>query len=470
MNGLEVVQYLKTNILPAYKRMLKKIQTVKDTVTQFRQILNDCDSLQGGDFPRVQISIDTFPTTMLEAGRNVSVVVDGILQGLKVVEQKVLKSLKGNAKAITAAVAGIEVLTGGMQRSVEIPLKSKMITMTLRGTAGVSFDAAAMSADASILLGLDFKTKAAQGPLLELEVAPHVDLKEMKVDNLGPTVSILGGPKLPVLSGNVAESLVALAKSTMKRFMAEAAQSGPGPALAMGRQLIEIIAQPEVLGSILPSKASVMNSSGVQTALAVRADLWATMRYIRHTVEKFHAVLLRLEPFVTRLVNKLPKDTAAELHKVAADIKRVLSADNVVTVLLKEMLPTLLRNLPGQAQDLGSSLMDDMLDTPGPVDPVKALDDYFKLFRGVFERINLLECFQFLKETQNLPAQCLWIPTVEAGNRKDVDLMLQADDMKEAQKVFALALEAGHAAVAVLPPVKQVVQSGQDLVKTLIRY
>ena len=80
-------------------------------------------------------------------------------------------------KAITA----IEVLTGGVYKYIEIPLKTSLLTLKLKATAGVQFDVPSMTAEGSLSIGVDFQTKAAQGPLVEAEVAPLVDLKKKKV-------------------------------------------------------------------------------------------------------------------------------------------------------------------------------------------------------------------------------------------------------------------------------------------------
>ena len=129
-----------------------------------------------------------------------------------------------------------------------------MLTIALRGSAGVSFDTKAMTASASLLLGLDYQTKAAQGNMIELGISPVIDIKKGSLDGLSPTVSILGGPKIPIMTGNAADTLMVLAKSTLTRFMQSTSENGPGKGEGFGAVLLDLLVQPEFLGSLVPAR------------------------------------------------------------------------------------------------------------------------------------------------------------------------------------------------------------------------
>ena len=176
---------------------------------------------------------------------------------------------------------------------MEIPLKTKLVTVVLRGTAGVGFDLEKMLVEGNLVLGLDYITKAAQGSMVELSLSPSIDLKDGTLGGLSPMVSILGGPKIPILTGNAADGVVLLAKATLQRFLSSAVDNGPGKGGGLGGMLMSLLSQPSVLGALMPIPNKAIN--GTTAALT---GVPGVVSFVVSAVDNFAGVLKKVQPTV----------------------------------------------------------------------------------------------------------------------------------------------------------------------------
>ena len=90
--------------------------------------------------------------------------------------------------------------------------------------------------------------------MISLEINPQVNISSGTLNGLTPTVSILGGPKMPILTDNVADEMMTLARATLNRFMQSTTESGPGEGPGLGALLMQLVSQPEFLGSLVPAR------------------------------------------------------------------------------------------------------------------------------------------------------------------------------------------------------------------------
>ena len=182
------------------------------------------------------------------------------------------------------------------------------------------------------------------------------------------------------------------------------------------------------------------------------------------------------------ILSKLPAETGEELRSLYADLKELLTVENLVQTLLKDLVPSLMRNLPGQ-EDGGAGSLDSILfgqDASKVGNPLGSIENVIDRFVSVFQRLSLLECFDFLQDQTQLPNNCLWIASLGKDALKEVSALFKGGDSKTQRfksgnivadshsEALSLATKVAGTAAGLFAPIKDIVKGGTSLVDVLI--